>query len=461
MSQRRSRRQREEEERMREIQRRRRIARERKRRQQIRRQKIMLAGIGVIVLIIAVAAAAVTIHRKNVEKKEQAAIEKKKQEEAAAKAEEENNTLHMVAVGDNLIHDAIIEAGQKKDWNFDFLYENIKKDIEEADLASVNQETPLVKEHEQAAGYPDFATPSEVGDALATAGFDIITQATEHAFDQEEEGIASSVSFWKDNYPEISLLGIHSKEGENRYQIIEKKNFKIAVMDYSCMLSENNTIPEDESYMVDTYSEKNIESDIKKAKEEADVTIVYVHGGTSGSTEPDEKLQKRVDFLAEQGADVVICSHPHIVKGYELKERPDGKNMLVYYSLGNFVSNQSSMENLLGGMADFTIKKDSETGEIHFEEYSVVPVVMHYNSDYSEAGIYKLSDYTEALAKEHGINEGSENESFTLAKLKAAAKEIGEIATGSAVQEGEDEDSVPKEDNSADGGSTTAGQDEE
>ena len=212
-------------------------------------------------------------------------------------------------------------------------------------------------------------------------------------------------------------------------------------MNYSCMLSENHSIPEDESYMVDTYSEKNIKSDLKKAKEEADVTIVYLHGGKSDSSEPDEKLQNRIDFLAEQGADVVICSHPHILKGYELKKRPDGKNMLVYYSLGNFVSNQSSLENLLGGLADFTLKKDAKTGEVTIEDYSLIPVVMHYNSDYTEAGVYELSDYTEALAKTHGIHEENSEETFSLSALKSAAQEIGEITTGSSLSGDGDSDS--------------------
>lgn len=96
-----------------------------------------------------------------------------------------------------MIHEAFIDAGKDNDWDFDFLYENIKDDISDADLASVNQETPLTTEHENAAGYPDFNTPSEVGDALADAGFDIVTQATEHAFDQEETGIRDTISFGK------------------------------------------------------------------------------------------------------------------------------------------------------------------------------------------------------------------------------------------------------------------------
>lgn len=439
MSERRTRREREEEERRLELERRRRIARARKRRQQVRRRKLMLAGTGLVLLIAGVTAVGFAIHGKIEAKKEKEAQQQQKEAEAKKKAEEEQNTLHMVAAGDNLIHDAIIDAGKENDWNFDFLYKNVKDIIKDADLASVNQETPFVKSHEEAAGYPDFATPTEVGDALVKAGFDIVTQATEHAFDQQEDGIAASVSFWTKNYPKVSLLGIHSKE-EERYQILEKKNFKVAVMNYSCMLSENHSIPEDEEYMVDTYSEKRVAADLESAKKEADVTIVYLHGGKSDTPEPDEKLQTRIDFLAEEGADIVIASHPHILKGYELRERPDGEDMLVYYSLGNFVSNQSSLENLLGGLADFTLKKDAKTGEVTIEDYGLIPVVMHYNSDYTEVGVYQLEDYTEVLAKDHGIHEVNEEATFSRAALESAAAKIGELTVGSSLSD-EDGDS--------------------
>lgn len=441
---RRRRRRDEEEERRREIERRRRIIRERKRRQRIMRQRMILAGIGALVLVVGGVAVGTSIHKKNEVKQAKKAEEQKKQEAAA----EEDNILRMVAVGDNLIHEAIIDSAKEQDWNFDFLYENIKEDIEKADLASVNQETPFIADHNKAEGYPDFATPTEVGDALVKAGFDIVTQATEHAFDQESTGITDSVNFWDKNYPDITNLGIHSKDGEDRYQIIEKKNFKIAVMNYSCMLSENHAIPDDESYMVDTYSEKNIKADLAKAKEEADVSIVYLHGGKSDTEDTDEKLQERIDFLAEQGADVVICSHPHILKKYGTVKRPDGKDMLVYYSLGNFVSHQSSLENLLGGMAQFTIKKDAKTDEISIEDYELIPLVMHYNEDFTNVGVYKLSDYTEDMAKEHRIHTEDETAEFTLAALKEAAEKVESPVTGEAVNTSGNEvetDSASKE----------------
>ena len=428
MSEHRRRRRDEEEARRREIERRRRIIRERKRRQRIMRQRMILAGIGAVVLIVGGVAIGTSVHKKN-EAKQAKKIEEQKKQEAAKK---EENVLRMVAVGDNLIHDAVINSGKEQDWNFDFLYENIKEDIKKADLASVNQETPFIKNHDQAAGYPDFATPTEVGDALVNAGFDIVTQATEHAFDRESDGITESVEFWDKSYPKITNLGIHEKDNESRYQIIEKKNFKVAVMNYSSMISENHSIPSTESYMVDTYSEKKVKEDLAKAKEEADVSIVYLHSGKSDAEDLDEKLQEKINFLAEQGADVVICSHPHILKKYGKLTRPDGKEMLVYYSIGNFVSHQSSLENLLGGMAEFTLKKDAKSGEVTIEEYSLVPLVMHYNEDFTNAGVYKLSDYTEELAKEHKIHTEDEEAEFTLSALKEAADKVATPVTGSS-----------------------------
>lgn len=117
-------------------------------------------------------------------------------------------------------------------------------------------------------------------------------------------------------------------------------------------------------------------------------------------------------------------------------------------------------------MADFTIKKDADSGKISIEEYSLEPLVMHYNSDFSEAGIYKLSDYTEELAKEHGCSqqdssdsEGEENgqdslnnpedetgeeedSGFSLKALQKAADAVGELKNGESLEEdGDQEDS--------------------
>lgn len=94
--------------------------------------------------------------------------------------------------------------------------------------------------------------------------------------------------------------------------------------------------------------------------------------------------------------------------------------MLVYSSLGNFVSTDDQIKGLVGGMADITLKKDGKTGEVTVSDYKMTPLVMHYDSEKKNCAVYKVSDYTEELAKEHGIHQQTE-ETFTLDSIKELA----------------------------------------
>lgn len=396
--------------------------RERRRKKQVRRQKMLLAG---IIMIIVIITAGVNIVKNNRKKAEQAAVTKAKQEKLAKQKQEElekENTLSMIAVGDNLYHDAILEEGKTDSgaWNFDFLYQNVKKEIEEADLSAVNQETVFVNNHDEVAGYPEFASPLEGGDALIKAGFNIVTQASNHAYDKGKAGILNSVTFWRTSHPNVTLLGIHKDqqdEERNRIQVVEKKNFKIAMMNYTFGLNEATPLPEDESYSIDVFDEEQVAKDIETAKSESDVVIVFLHTGVEDTTDIDEDTENRIDFLASQGVDITICSHPHVIRAFGMKERADGGQMLVYYSLGNFVSTQEAIPELLEGMAKFTLKKDLDTGKVTVSDYSMQPLVMHYDTGKTNCAVYKLSDYTEELAKAHGIHEYSEEE-FTLESIQ-------------------------------------------
>lgn len=400
--------------------------RERQRKQQVKRQKMLLAVIAFVIVVIAAGSQIVKINQKKAEQVAATKAMQEKQEKIEKEKLEEENTLHMIAVGDNLYHDAILEEGRTEsgEWNFDFLYQNIKKEVEDADLAAVNQETVFVNNHDEVAGYPEFASPLEGGDALVKAGFDIVTQASNHAYDKGKAGILNSVTFWRTSHPNITLLGIHKDqedEDANRVQIVEKKNFKLAMMNYTFGLNEATPLPEEESYSIDVFDEEQVAKDIEKAKTESDFVIVFLHTGVEDTSDIDEETESRIDFLANQGVDITICSHPHVLRTFGMKEREDGGQMLVYYSLGNFVSTQEAIPELLEGMADFTLKKDLDTGKVTVSEYSMEPLVMHYDTGKTNCSVYKLSDYTEELAKQHGIHEYTE-ESFTLESIQEAVK---------------------------------------
>lgn len=367
------------------------------------------------------------IIQKSADKAAKEAALKKEEAEQAAKAPK-ISTASVIAVGDNLYHDALIEYGQSDSgsWNYDAIYENVKDEIEAADIAMVDQETVFTTDHNAVSGYPSFATPTEVGDALINAGFDVIESATNHIDDYGYDYIEQTLDFWKTSYPDIPVLGIHdSQEDADSIKTLEVNGITISFLDYT--YGTNNPGLEDtRDYMIDTFNKNKVSSMIRKAKESSDVLIFVAHWGKELEPMPNEYEKEWAVFLMQQGVDVVIGGHPHTLQPYGRISDEEGHDMLIFYSLGNFVSTQESFDALLGGMGCFTIQKTVHNGKTSIEilEPEVKPMVMHYNKDAGVFSPYMLSDYTEELASEHELRTVLGNDSFTLANLEARFQEI-------------------------------------
>ena len=143
-------------------------------------------------------------------------------------------TLYMV--GDVLLHDKVRDSGVCEDgtYNYDHFFANVSDDIERADIALVNQEVILGGLELGLSGYPAFNGAYEVGDALVKAGFDVVLHATNHALDKGSQGVLNCLGFWKDNHPEITVIGINaSQEEQDTVHILEIKDMKIAVLNYT------------------------------------------------------------------------------------------------------------------------------------------------------------------------------------------------------------------------------------
>ena len=279
----------------------------------------------------------------------------------------------------------------------------MKEDVEAADLALVTQETVFVEDRNQVSGYPSFGTPPEFGDALVNTGFDVVAHATNHIMDKGTKSIEYTMDWWKDNHPETEILGIHeSKEAAEEISVIKCKKLKLAMLNYTYGLN-GIELPSDKQYLVDVFDEDKAREDIKKAKELADVVIAVMHVGVEYDMDVDEETQQWVDIFLEEGVDIVIGSHPHVVRTMETLTGEDGHKMLVYYSLGNFTSTQNDLPSLLGAMAKITIRKDMKTGEIQIPEHEFVPLLMYYNRANQDATVYKLEDYPEELIEKHSV----------------------------------------------------------
>ncbi len=315
-----------------------------------------------------------------------------------AKKEPQKVSVTLKAVGDNLIHSPIFKACRTEDgFNFDGLYTHITPYIENADIAAINQETIFVDDTQTFTGYPAFGTPTEVGESVADAGFNLITHATNHTYDRGYNAMLHTMNFWK-QYEHITVLGIHeSPEKQQEIAVWEKDGLKIAMLNFTYGLN-GYRLPNDKPYLVNLLDRGEGNADLlKRAEECADITVVFVHFGTEYTHKPTAEQKRDVEFFTQNGADVIIGGHPHVIQPVTGHISANGNKSVVFYSLGNFLSNQSGTDKILGGMASVTISK--ENGETFVESYEMLPTVTH--AEGSTYTAYMLSDYTDELAKKH------------------------------------------------------------
>ena len=356
---------------------------------------------------------------------EAAALEEQKAKEAAETPE--ISTASVIAVGDNLYHSKLYESGEYDSgvWNYDHIYTHVLDQIQAADVAMIDQETVFAPSHDAVSSYPSFATPQEVGDAIIKAGFNVVESATNHADDYGYDYLKNTLDFWSTNYPDIPVLGIHAtQEDADTVKTKEVNGIKIAFLDYTYGTN-NSGLGDGYDYMLDIFDKDKITSMIQKAKQVSDCIIFVAHWGTEDETMPNEFEKQWAAFLMQQGVDVIIGGHPHVLQPYGQLSDDQGHSTTVFYSLGNFVSTQQELPELLEGMASFTIQKSTLNGKSAIQILSpeVKPMVMHYNHDSGEYGPYMLDDYTEELAASHSVRNLIGDE-FTLENLKAKFKEI-------------------------------------
>ena len=196
----------------------------------------------------------------------------------------EDTDISFVAFGDNLIHEPIYRYGLQNDESFHFLFQNFKDILSQSDIAVINQETPLTDNPALYSDYPRFGTPVQAGQAIADAGFDIVTYATNHALNQGTEGINFTKRFFDSRH--ITCLGIQSTDEKNDkpYEILERNGIRFALFNYTYDTN-GIKIPEEKKYIVHLLDdEEKIRKDIQAANSEADFIIILFIGVRNTST---------------------------------------------------------------------------------------------------------------------------------------------------------------------------------
>jgi poly-gamma-glutamate capsule biosynthesis protein CapA/YwtB (metallophosphatase superfamily) len=324
------------------------------------------------------------------------------------KLQTQNEIIHMAAMGDMLAHDTII-ANAKTDSGYDFskYFVNIRSSYRDADVIFCNQEGLSSGEQYGISGYPSFNAPIQFSSGLQSgAGCNLINLANNHMGDKGVAATNATIDIWNGLKP-LAFSGANkSADDQNKVSYATVNGIKIGFVSFADF--NNNTATPD--YSVNIYHDETlVRRLVTDARANADVVIVSMHWGVEDSSTVSADQENEVNLLSSLGVDVIIGTGPHVLQKVETVDRTDGGKTIVWYSLGNMLSSQLNIKELIGGIAQFNIIKDAKN-KITINNLSFTPTYMHYEWTASEAAnddlltrknamIYLLSAAAEPLSR--------------------------------------------------------------
>lgn len=263
------------------------------------------------------------------------------------------NTVRFSASGDNLIHEGLYNQARRRaqeqgrdGYDFTFAYENLRDFYAGYDVNWLNQET-LVNDAFDPSGYPLFSTPTGITDALYDIGFRVFSTSNNHSYDKGAQGIESSMAHWASMPDDVVTAGVYplTEEAEAQSDGLSYQTVNGITIGYLSYTEYTNGIPTPSDaehgvvYLDDT---DTISAQMAEMRPNCDVLVVSCHWGVEGSHDVTEAQRQKAQWLADQGADLIIGTHPHVTQTAEWLTAADGRPVFVAYSLGNFISAQSS-----------------------------------------------------------------------------------------------------------------------
>lgn len=319
----------------------------------------------------------------------------------------EQTVISFMGVGDNLIHDTVYKDALQEDGTYDFtdMYANFSEDLKNTDIKFINQETVLGGVDLGLSGYPTFNSPTEIAKNLESVGFNLVNLASNHCLDRMEQGIANELAAFDET--NIVHDGVYNTQEEfDTIPTFTKNGITFSFLAYTYG---TNGIQPTYTYNVSYFDDAQIQSDVQRAKEISDVVIVSAHWGDENTFEPNDFQKHYAQLFADCGVDVVIGTHPHTIQPVEWIEGLKGNKMLCVYSLGNFIGGMLTTDNAIGGEIKFDFVKEGE--KISIENVEWIPTIIHFEGNQanimeerSNYQAYKVSQYTDKLAKKHVLN---------------------------------------------------------
>ncbi len=333
----------------------------------------------------------------------------------------DGDTFTIAAVGDVLIHDALLNAGEREDGRYDFrpLFTHLAPIIAQADLAAFDMEG--VFRGAPYAGYPSFSVPEDLADNLKEIGFDLAITANNHAMDFDVDAMMRTARVAKE--AGLIPVGTRADFDDPTFFIQDINGIKVGISaftyesprqgaDLSLRSFNNVPISVKNSQLIDSFyvsldwpdfweeDAARLEDRVQEMKKAgAEVLIFFMHWGTEYAGGRDQAQGYYAQVLANSGVDLVLGSGPHVIQEIRAVDAEEGNHtMLCFYSVGNCVSNQqydtgNSEGRAQDGLIALASFKRGDDGKVALDRAGYVAHTVY--KEYPEKGD---RPYTKALA---------------------------------------------------------------
>ncbi len=141
-------------------------------------------------------------------------------------------------------------------------------------------------------------------------------------------------------------------------------------------------IPQGKEYLVNLMDKQKIKAKIDRAEKNSDVVAISLHFGNEYERMPNSAQQGFVQFAVDEGADIILGTHPHVLQPFSWVEGKEGNRAYVMYSLGNFLSGQTGVYKQTGGIATIEIQKvvTGDNVEVTLHNPAFIPTYVHIDS---------------------------------------------------------------------------------
>jgi len=296
-----------------------------------------------------------------------------------------SDSIRIIATGDFIPHDSINQEAKKSNGNYDYsgMMSNMAPIFAKADVRFCNQATPVGGTKYGISGFPIFNAPFEFTRDMAGLGCNLINIGTNHSNDKGQSVIDAQRSEW-DKQPNIlAVAGANRNTAEQqKINYFTVKGVKFSFLSYVTYSNTKNMT----SYGVNMFNQITAKSQLAEARKNSDIILVSMRWGTEYSSGINAEQASDSQFLADNGADIILGHGPHSLEPYKKLLGQNSKSTHVFYSLGNFLNAQLEVDSLFSGLAVF----DVDVASKQVANVSYLPIYMHYEWTSSEAAAQNL-----------------------------------------------------------------------